>query len=138
MSRRWKHFPHDADVGVRGVGGSISEAFAEAARAMVAASVDPDSVRSLTSVEITCTGTDLQDLLYAWLNAVVYEMSTRDMLFGAFEVNIDDGKLRARAYGETVSPDRHEPAIEIKGATWTALDVRHEGGEWVAECVVDV
>ena len=105
---------------------------------MVAASVDPDSVRTSTSVEITCRGRDLEDLLYAWLNAVVYEMATRSLLFGTFEVSIDDGTLRALAHGETVSPDRHAPAIEVKGATWTALDVRHEDGEWIAECVVDL
>ena len=33
---------------------------------------------------------------------------------------------------------RHQPAVEVKGATWTGLRVAREGGSWVAECVVDV
>ena len=44
MPGRWQHFPHGADVGVRGIGRSLAEAFAEAARAMTAAAVDLDAV----------------------------------------------------------------------------------------------
>ena len=44
---RWEHFEHEADVGVRGIGATKSEAFAEAALAMTAAIVDPASVRPL-------------------------------------------------------------------------------------------
>ena len=37
MSRaRWEHFPHDADVGVRGFGPTPAEAFAQAALALTA------------------------------------------------------------------------------------------------------
>jgi SHS2 domain-containing protein len=138
MPGRWQHFPHGADVGVRGIGRSLAEAFAEAARAMTAASVDPDAIGLRSAVEIVCSGMDAEDLLYAWLNAVVYEMAIRRMVFGRFDVDIDGGTVRAVAWGETLLPERHQPAVEIKGATFTALKVRKEGDEWVAECVVDV
>ena len=138
MSVGWQHFPHGADVGVRGIGRSLAEAFAEAARAMTAASVNLDAVGLRSSVEIVCSGTDAEDLLYAWLNAVIYEMAIRRMVFGRFDVEIDGGTVRAVAWGETLLPERHQPAVEIKGATFTGLRVRKEGDEWVAECVVDV
>ena len=61
------------------------------------------------------------------------------MLFGAFHVSIEEGRLTATAIGERVDPVRHEPAVEIKGATYTALRVeRHSDGTWLAQCVVDV
>jgi SHS2 domain-containing protein len=60
------------------------------------------------------------------------------MLFGKFDVTIDGDSLHATAYGEAVSPGRHEPAVEVKGATYTALSVRREGDDWIAECVIDV
>jgi tRNA nucleotidyltransferase (CCA-adding enzyme) len=53
-------------------------------------------------------------------------------------VTISGGALHAVAHGEAVSPERHEPAVEVKGATYTALSVRHEGEDWIAECVIDV
>ena len=55
-----------------------------------------------------------------------------------FDVEIGGGTVRAVAWGETLLPERHQPAVEIKGATFTGLKVRKEGDEWVAECVVDV
>lgn len=138
MKGRWEHFAHGADVGVRGIGPSLADALAQAARAMTAAVVDLDDVSPRLSVEIRCAGRDEDDLLYAWLNAVIYEMATRRMLFCRFDVRIDDRQLHAVAWGEPVSPDRHEPAVEPKGATFTALRVRREEDHWIAECVVDV
>jgi tRNA nucleotidyltransferase (CCA-adding enzyme) len=105
---------------------------------MTGAVVDLDSIRPQLSVEIQCAGRDAEDLLYAWLNAVIYEMATRRMLFNRFDVQIENSQLRAIAWGEPVSPDRHEPAVELKGATFTALRVRREDDQWAAECVVDV
>jgi SHS2 domain-containing protein len=137
MSEGWQHFPHGADVGVRGIGRSLSDAFAEAARAMTAIAVDLDAVELRQSVKIACSGADVEDLLYAWLNAVIFEMAVRHMVFGRFEVEVDDGTVRAIAWGEPLVPERHQPSVEIKGATFTELSVRKEGDEWIAKCVVD-
>jgi SHS2 domain-containing protein len=135
---RWEHFPHGADIGVRGIGSSLAEALAQAALAMTSAVVELDSVRPRSSVEIQCMGRNDEDMLYAWLNAVIYEMATRRMLFSRFDVRLDGHALRATAWGETVAPERHEPAVELKGATFTALRICHDDGRWLAECVVDV
>jgi SHS2 domain-containing protein len=49
------------------------------------------------------------------------------------------GQLRATAWGEPVEVTRHQPAVEVKGATYTELRVqRTEDGGWLAQCVVDV
>ena len=86
-----------------------------------------------------CESPDVEMLLIEWLNALVFEMATRDMLFGRFEVRIEGNRLDGAAWGERVSLERHQPAVEIKGATYTGLSVRRqENGEWSARCVVDV
>lgn len=139
MGSRWEHFAHDADIGVRGLGSSKSEAFEQAATALTAVITDPHGVRPLTAVEIRCEAPDDELLLVDWLNALVYEMATRKMLFGRFEVRIEDRALRATAWGEPIDVTRHAPAVEVKGATYTSLRVvRAPGGEWAAQCVVDV
>jgi tRNA nucleotidyltransferase (CCA-adding enzyme) len=131
-------FPHDADIGVRGRGETLGEAFAAAGRALTAVVTDPGSVREVLSVEIACEAADPELLLFDWLNALVFEMATRHVLFGRYEVRVEGPLLRARAFGEPVEVARHHPAVEVKGATWTGLRVAREGGAWVAECVVDV
>lgn len=138
VARRWEHFPHEADVGVRGIGATKSEAFAEAAAAMTAVSVDPARVRPDERIAISCAAPDDELLLVDWLNALLYEMAARRMVFGQFEVELRGGTLIAAAWGERVDVARHEPAVEVKGATYTALKVVPSDGGWIAQCVVDV
>jgi len=136
---QWQHFPHEADVGVRGVGESLEEAFEQAAVALTAVITDPEGVEPREAVSITCKAPDRELLLVDWLNALIFEMASRNMLFSRFEVTIRDGRLRGTAWGEPVDRARHRPAVEVKGATYTGLHVgRRDDGLWVAECVVDV
>ncbi|MBI4384786.1 MAG: archease [Nitrospinae bacterium] len=136
---RWEHFPHDADLGVRGTGATREEAFEQAALALTAVIADLDKVHSLEEVDVACSAPDEELLFVDWLNAIVYEMSTRQMLFSRYEVTIEGDRLRAKAWGEPVSVAGHQPAVEVKGATYTELQVgRLADGRWLAQCVVDV
>lgn len=134
----WEHFPHDADVGVRGFGATVAEAFEQGAQALTAV-VTQSSVEPKTPVAVKCQAPDLELLFVDWLNAVIYEMAVRKMLFGRFAVRIDGTRLEGTLWGEPVDVGRHAPACEPKGATYTALCVRQERANlWSAACVVDV
>ena len=136
---RWEHFPHGADLGVRGFGATPAEAFVQAARALCAAIVDLAAVRCDEAIEIELEAPGLDLLLMDWLNALVYEMATRRMIFAAFEVSLAGERLTGRAFGEKISRERHAPAVEVKGATFTELTVREDRpGLWRAQCVIDV
>lgn len=135
----WEHFPHSADMGVRGFGTTPAEAFASVAVAVTAIICDPAAVGTTTRVAIRCEAPDLELLLIDWLNAVIFEMSVRHMLFGRFEVRIEGDRLEATLYGEPVEQLRHQPTVEVKGATFTELKVgQMADGRFVAQCVVDV
>ena len=135
----YETFEHDADIGVRGRGATMAEAFANAGRALTAVVTDPSSVREAQEVAIACAADDVDSLFFDWMNALVFEIATRWVLFARYEVAIEGSRLQARAFGEPVDLDRHHPAVEVKGATWTGLRVaRADDGSWVAECVVDV
>ncbi len=135
----WEHFPHEADMGIRGIGITKSQAFEQAALALTAVITDPEEVASQVESHFSCEAPDDELLLVDWLNALIYEMACGHMVFGWFDVKINDHHLEAVARGEPVDRKKHEPAVEIKGATYTELSVRHmEGRGWVAQCVVDV
>lgn len=139
MDDHWEHFQHQADVGVRGIGSTREAAFAQAAIAMMAVVTDPAAVLAREAVAVTCQAPDDALLLADWLNALVYEMATRHMLFGRFELKIEGEHLHGTAWGEPIDVARHRPAVEVKGATYTELDVKQRpDGAWVAQCVVDV
>lgn len=136
---RWEHYEHGADAGVRGFGASPAEAFEQAALALTAVIAEPAGVEPRETVDIACEAPDIELLLAEWLNAIVYEMAVRRMLFGRFEVAIDGTRLKARAFGEPTSVARHGPAVEVKGATYTSLRVMPTAdGGWLAQTVVDV
>lgn len=135
----WEHFPHLADIGIRGVGDTLEQAFAQTATALTAVITDPDRVEPRVAVDIQCENADREMLLADWLNALIYEMDTRKMLFGEFSVTLDGPRLRGRAMGETIDMEKHQPAAEVKGATYTALKVEQAPDSgWTAQCVVDV
>jgi tRNA nucleotidyltransferase (CCA-adding enzyme) len=138
-SPAWEHFNHIADIGVRGSGRTLAEAFEQAALAMMAVVVEPDAVAGSEMIEFNVSAPDEELLLTEWLNALIYEVATRRMLFTRFQVEICDHELRGKAWGEPIDVTRHQPTVEIKGATFTELRVwQDEDGLWHAQCVVDV
>jgi SHS2 domain-containing protein len=135
----WEHFSHGSDIGVRGIGSSAEEAFEQAAVALTAVVADVAAIEQNEIVDIHCDAPDMELLLVSWLNSVIYEMAVRRMLFGKFQITLSGCSLTGTLAGEKVDPERHQLAVEAKGATVTALRVAREpGGAWSAQCVVDV
>jgi SHS2 domain-containing protein len=138
-AERWEHFPHEADIGVRGLGATPEQAFEQAALALTAVVTEPLAVAPAEMISLACEAPDQELLLVDWLNALIYEMATRSMLFSRFEVRLEGGRLDAKAWGEVLDVARHHPAVEVKGATYTALKVAQQpDSSWLAQCVVDV
>jgi tRNA nucleotidyltransferase (CCA-adding enzyme) len=135
----WEHFEHGADIGIRGIAPTLEQAFEQTAVAMTAVITNPDQVSASKAVSIRCEAPDNELLLLDWINELVYEMAVQGLLFKLYQVAINDGKLSAIAFGEAVDRQKHEPAVEIKGATFTELRVYQQpNGTWVAQCIVDV
>ena len=136
---QWEHFPHRADMGVRGRGTTLEEAFASAAEGLTAVVVEPTDVEPIEKVDFTCSASDPELLFYDFMNSIVYEMAVSARLFSRFRVRVDGNHLQAEAWGERVDVERHQPAVEIKGATFTQLAVgRADDGRWFAQCVLDI
>jgi tRNA nucleotidyltransferase (CCA-adding enzyme) len=124
---------------VRGIAATLSGAFEQAALALTAIALDPGSLQAKALVEVECQAPDEELLLVDWLNALIYEMATRHLLFGRFAVSIAGTGLKARAWGQAIDLLTQELTVEPKGATYTALSVKQTAdGEWIAQCVVDV
>ena len=139
MHTDWQHFEHGADIGIWGRGVTLEDAYTQAALALTAVITDPDKVAAETVIELDCEAPDHELLYVDWLNALIYEMASRRMLFSRFEVHIQGNRLHAQAWGEPINREKHQPTVEVKGATYTALQVYlDEDGTWHARTVVDV
>ncbi|MBR0683107.1 archease [Roseomonas eburnea] len=134
----WEFLPHGADIGVRGWGPTREAAFEQAACALTHVVTEAE-IRPRSEVALSCEAPDPELLFVAFLNAVIFEMAVRRMLFGRFHVAIDGTRLGATLWGEAVDVARHAPAVEPKGATLTGLHVSQDAeGRWSAACIVDV
>jgi len=148
----WEHYSHPADIGIRGFGPTKEQAFAQAALALTAIVAELQTVEPKTQIEISCppprltatgagAGQDQDDefLFVDWLNAIIYQMATRQMLFSKFQVSIENNRLAAKAWGEKINVKKHSPAVEVKAATFADLKVKQNiNGMWMVQCVVDV
>jgi SHS2 domain-containing protein len=135
----WEHFHHQADIGIRGIGKTIKEAFEEGATALMAVMCSLEKVEAKEEVIIQCEAEEAELLFADWLNSIIYEMDTYRMLFSKFEVSINGNKLDGKMWGEKINPDKHETAVEVKAATYMMLKVeKNDAGKWIAQCVVDV
>jgi len=134
----YETFEHEADIGIRGYGTTVEEAFANAARALFSVMVNIDAVVPQTLRTVAVEALDRELLLVEWLNALLSLADIERMVFSRFSVAIEGDRLRGTAWGEGLDRDRHEPAVEVKGATYHQLRVEQAEGCYVAQCVVDV
>jgi SHS2 domain-containing protein len=127
-----------ADIGIRGFGNSPEEALIAVSLALISVITDPQKVSPTSSVSITCQDDSYDLLLYDWLNCLIFKIATENMLFSAFEVELRLPFLRGTAWGEIIDREKHTPAVEVKGATFTELFFGQNDNQWIAQCVVDV
>lgn len=140
----YETFEHVADVGVRGKGDTIEDAFKGGAMAMMTVMFDLVNVKEEEIVDVTGSSFDVATLFVEWLNAILTQRDLKGMVFCRFKVEVrTDGEepmFKGFAWGEPYDPDRHEARTEVKAATYSQLDVQEEdgNGQWVAQCIVDV
>ena len=145
-----ENFEHKADIGVRGKGSTLEDAFVGGAMSMMGIMFDLTGVRAHRAVEVTCDADDLDALFVEWLNAILSKRDLEAMVFCRFEAEIgtmggdekeaSEKLLTGKAWGESYDPKRHEAKLEVKAATYSQLKTYQEEGTglWVAQCIVDV
>ncbi len=115
---------HTADVGIEAWGADLREAFAAAARGMFSLMIELDRVVERTVRTQRIRADDRQGLLVAWLNELIGLVDAEGEVFRRFLVDeLTARTLVARAFGEALDLDRHEPHLAIKAATYHDVSV---------------
>jgi SHS2 domain-containing protein len=138
-------FEHKADIGIRGIGKNLQEAFEEAAKAMFEVMFDLRHVTKDIYISVNVNAQNVEELLVEWLNALLAEKDIHNAVFAHFKIEkieqAEDGSwvLEGKAYGEEMNIEKHKPEVEVKAATYSQLKVYQDKNKlWVAQCVVDV
>lgn len=156
---------HTADVGVHAWGPRREDVFAQAARGMLSLVVDEATVSGRERYVVEVEAVDLELLLAAWLNELLYFVEGRGVVFsGEFEIELrepavpgggasnvpgaprgggEGGEgakvaLRALAAGEPFDRGRHAVRGAVKAATLHRLAMRCVPGGWEGSALLDV
>lgn len=123
--RRYRLIDHTADTGLIAYGSTLAEAFANAAYGLFSIIAELKTVREVESRTLELKEENLEDLLFKWLNHLIYFFDVEMLLFKRFDIKDFDGRglLRAVGYGEKYDPTRHHLKIGVKSATYYLLKV---------------
>lgn len=143
MAMRYKYLPHTADTKFRAYGKSLEEAFSNAALAMMNVMVDTAKVKGTTAKKITADGSDLQSLLYSFLEKFLILLDSKNFFLAEIKKIKISGKggsgykLAAEAVGddagkyETIGP-------QVKAVTYNDMVVDAEKDNCVVQVVLDI
>lgn len=142
MEERYRILPHAADGKFRAFGRTLEEAFANAALAAASFMWDWRRIAPAGSISIEVAGRDLEQLLYRFLEEVLYVFETRRFVLAAAEgVTIEsapDGRrLRALLRGDEIGPGT-ELHGEVKAVTYNEMKIEEDGGGWTVQAVLDL
>jgi len=123
--KKFRVIEHTADIGIEAFGRDLNELFANAAYGMFSILCDIERVRAEKTFQVKVSSQTPEELLRSWLDELLYEENTREILFCKFEVKISDRySLSGRAFGEKINLERHRLKTEIKAVTYHQLEVQ--------------
>ena len=132
-----------ADVAFRATGETVDELFDAAADALLAAMVgDPASVRPARRETLALAAPELDRLLFAFLNELVFRKDARRLFLRptGLRTSQTGGGWRAEAElaGEPIARGRHALRADVKAVTLHRFEIRQTDAGWEATVVLDV
>ncbi len=127
---------HTADVGVRGRGETVEQAFEQATQGLldiVGVWQPGPGARESIAVEAH----DLGALLVDWLGEVLYLQDTRDVVVSGLEVSSVQGG-RATGWVELAPRPEEIEGTAVKAITYHQLVVEQHDDRWVAQVYLDI
>lgn len=131
---------HTADAGIIARGETAEELFANAALGMFSLMAELEAVRQPEERRIEVEAADREGLIVRWLTELLYYLDAEELLFSRFQVEeASETRLRARAFGERIDPERHRLHFGVKAVTRHLLEVgRDATGAYRARVLFDI
>src|SRR5262245_27645014 len=132
-------FDHTADLGLRIRAPDLESLFVESAQCLFEAILeDLGTIQSLRRVDVKLDKDEPEYLLFDWLKELLYHFDSEHLLFGRFEVRVNEQGVKGSAWGEPLDRSRHNLEHEIKAITYHGLKVEQTEDGWLAGVIVDL
>lgn len=120
----FEFFDHTADIGIHAWGDTLEDAFENSALAVFEVMTDTSKIQPIISIDIELDGYDLENLLYKWIESLLYYYDTEILVFSKFHVEIKNLHLKAKAFGEKFDGRRHESRTVVKAMTYHEMSIK--------------
>jgi SHS2 domain-containing protein len=125
----YRYLEHMTDAFIEVSGQTLEEAFETAGIAVVDTILNVESVEHKIQKKIEVNATDLNSLLYSWLEEIIILTITEGFAARSFNVKItkaDKYFLTATISGEPIDFDKHHFKLEIKAPTYHLMEIKQE------------
>jgi len=133
---------HTADIGIVAYGKTKREVFINTAKGMfeIIAGENKNPKENFYD-KIKLEADNLEGLLFAWLNELLYISETRLVILNKFYIKeLSDFQIEAEAGGMKINPPSVKIEKEIKAVTYHCLEIKkdEESGLWSAQIIFDI
>ena len=140
---KFEFLEHTADVYIAAHGKTMEEAFENAALALFEVMTDTDKVSPDVEDHVVVEAEDEYALLYSWLEALLVNFETKNMLYSRFAIadieETDEGfKIKAAAWGEKFSAEKHMQKVGVKAVTYHRMEILKEFNKVTLEFILDI
>ena len=133
---KYKFLKHTADIKFQVYGKTLNEIFENAVLAVSEYISRGAKIKSAKGKVIEVAGTDIENLLYNFLDELIYLLDAENFIVVKSEVFIRGNNLRAELFGDDVS--NYKGLDPIKAATYSEMYVKKTADGWEAQVVMDV
>ncbi len=138
-NKRFEIVDHTADIAMRAYGSTLKELFQNAALGMFNILADLEGIKSSTEIAVKVDAIDKEELLIAWLEELLYNFYTKNIIFSEFNITeLTDTDLAAKVKGRFIGENKNRLKSEIKAATRHELKIDKNGDKYETQIVFDV
>jgi SHS2 domain-containing protein len=133
---------HTADIGIAAYGKNKREVFINAAKGMFEIIAgETKNLKENFYDKIKLEADNLEGLLFAWLNELLYIGETRLVILNKFQIKeLFDFQIKAEVGGAKINSPCIKIEREIKAVTYHRLEIKkdEESGLWRAQVIFDI
>jgi len=133
---------HTADIGIAAYGKNKREVFINAAKGMFEIIAGENkTLKENFCDKIKLEADNLEGLLFAWLNELLYISETKLVILNKFEIkDLSNDKIEAEVGGAKINPPSVKIEKEIKAVTYHRLEIikDEKNGLWRAQVIFDI
>jgi SHS2 domain-containing protein len=140
---KFEFLEHTADVLIASHGKTLEEAFENAALAMFEVMTDTDKVNADVEDHVEVEAEDEFALLYSWLEALLVNFETKNMLYSKFQIpsieeTAEGFRIKAVVWGENFNAEKHVQKVGVKAVTYHRMEILKEFNKVTLEFILDI